>query len=538
MEDLLFFKFNFDILKLLPKNSGIYIMLDENKEIIYVGKAKNLKNRVASYLSGEKDLKTTALVKNIKYIYWNIAKNNEEALLLERNVIKNYLPKYNILLKDDRNYPFLEITKEACPRIFITRKPNFKNHIFGPYVEKYYLRETVDELRKSFKIRNCSRKIAFVKPTKKCLEYDLGFCSAPCELLINKTAYEENVKQILKVLSGSHKKIKKSITAKMLEFSKQQKYELATAYKNKLNAIAKITKNFEILVKDLRNIEVFDYKIHANYIYLNRITLKNGFIVNSVFFRGAAPKVIDDFSLYTLIEELHKKNSIPYEKNILINNFSDQALFQDKSKLLKNTNKHNKLWNFSKKNLQKYIETVVEIQASEAKNLSYLQNLQIILDLKQLPIRIEGFDVSNINGKDAFVSMVVFVNGLPKKDQYRKFKIKTLNTPNDSAMIKEAIERRIKNWNNKSFAEAKPTLLLMDGGKPQLSAALQARGAVEVEIIALAKQAEEIFREGEQASIKLKKSSANLKLLQRIRDEAHRFAKASFEAKHFREYRK
>jgi len=538
MENPLFFEFNTGLLKILPKTSGIYIMLDENKEVIYVGKAKNLKNRVKSYLSGEKAPKTEALVKNIKYLYWNLTKSNEEALLLERNIIKNYMPKYNILLKDDRNYPFIEITKEACPKIFITRKPNFKNHIFGPYVEKYYLRETIDELRKASKIRNCSRKIAFVSPTKKCLEYDLGLCSAPCELLINKTAYEENVSQILEVLNGQHKKIEKSITAKMLEFSKQQKYELAAAYKNKLDAIAKITKHFEILVKDYRNIEVFDYKSHDNYIYLNRITLKKGFIVNSAFFRGTKPKITNDFSIYALINEIHEKNSIPYEKNILINNFGDQTLFQGKSKLLKNTNKYKKLWSFSQKNLEKYIATVVEIQASEAKNLSYLQNLKIILDLKQLPVRIEGYDVSNISGKDAYVSMVVFVNGIPKKAQYRKFKIKTLTTPDDPAMLRETITRRINNWDNKTFAEANPTLLLIDGGKPQLNAALQARGTTEVEIISLAKQEEEIFREGKKTSIKLGKTSNNLKLLERIRDEAHRFAKASFEKKHFEEYRK
>jgi excinuclease ABC subunit C len=538
MENSLFFTFNADLLKLLPKTSGIYIMLDKNKAVIYVGKAKNLKNRVSSYLSSEKTPKTEALVKNIKYLYWNLTSSDEEALLLERNVIKNYMPKYNILLKDDRNYSFIEITKEVCPRILITRKPNFKNHIFGPYVEKYYLRETIDELRKASKIRNCSRKATFISKTKKCLEYDLGLCSAPCELLITQTAYEENINQILEVLSGQHKKIEKSIVTKMLEFSKQQKYELAAVCKNKLNTIAKITKNFEVLIKDLKNIEVFDYKSHDNYIYLNRITLKNGFIVNSVFFRGTAPKVISDFSIYTLIEELHEKNAIPYEKNILINNFDDKTLFLLKSNLLKNTDKYNKIWNFSQKNLEKYIETVVEIQGSEAKNLAYLQNLQVILDLKQLPLRIEGYDVSNIKGKDAYVSMVVFVNGLAKKAQYRKFKIKTLSTPNDSAMLKEAIARRMSNWNNKTFAEANPTLLLIDGGKPQLTAALQARGTIKVEIIALAKQEEKIFREGKKASIKLKKTSTNLKLIERIRDEAHLFAKASFERKHFEEYKK
>lgn len=538
MNNPLFFAFNTDLLKLLPKTSGIYVMLDKNKGIIYVGKAKNLKNRVASYLSGEKTPKTAALVKNISYLYWNLTQNNEEALLLERNIIKNYMPKYNILLKDDRNYPFIEITKELCPRILIIRKPNLKNHIFGPYVEKHYLRETIDELRKAFKIRNCSRKIDFKKKTKKCLEYDLGLCFAPCELLIAKTAYEENVSQILEVLNGRHKKIKRSITAKMLEFSKQQKYELATAYRNKLNTIDKITKNFEVIVKNLKTIEAFDYRLHGDCIYINRISLKNGFVVNSVFFRGTAPKVINDFSIYALIEELHEKNALPYEKNILINNFDDKALFLLKSNLLKNTNKYNKLWTFSQKNLEKYIETVVEIQANEAKNLSYLQNLQVILNLKYLPLRIEGFDVSNISGKDAYVSMVVFVNGLAKKAQYRKFKIKTLNTPDDPAMLKEAITRRISNWDNKTFAEENPALLLIDGGKPQLNAALQARGTTEVEIISLAKQEEEIFREGKKTSIKLGKTSNNLKLLERIRDEAHRFAKASFEAKHFRKYRK
>ena len=539
MNNSLSFDFNKDLLKILPKDPGIYVMLDENKKIIYIGKAKNLKNRVGSYLSKkDQEPKTEALIKNVKYIYWNITKSNEEALLLERNLIKNNLPKYNILLKDDKNYPFIEITKEKCPRIFITRKPNFKNYIFGPYVEQFYLKETVDELRKYSKIRNCTRKIDYKNKTKKCLEYDLGLCSAPCELLIQEANYNENVKQILSILTGHHEKIEKSISVKMLEFSRQQKYELAASLRNKLDNIHKITKNFEIIIKDKKDIEAYDYVIYNEYIYINRIMLKNGLIINSTFFRGDKPSELNDFSIYTIINEIHEKNNMPYEKNILINNYADKDLFNLKTKLIKNTNKYNKLWSFSQKNLEKYIKTIAEIEEANSKNISYLKNLQVILDLKKLPVRIEGYDVSNISGKDSYVSMVVFVNGVPKKDQYRKFKIKTLDTPNDPAMIKEAIKRRINNWDNKDFADNNPTLFLIDGGKTQLNAAIEARGNADVEIISLAKQDEEIFVEGKANAIKLKKDSSSLKLLERIRNEAHRFAKASFEHKHFSEYKK
>ena len=515
----------------IPKNPGVYLMKNSRGKIIYVGKAKNLQNRVKSYFMNIKshNSKTLELVKNIKDIEFFICKTEVEALILENNLIKKNMPKYNILLKDEKTYPYIKFTKEKFPKIEVvrsTRKLNENAKYFGPYPMGIYF--ALKSLIKIFPVRDCARNMD--KVTKPCLKYHMKTCPAPCKFKNISSEYNTNVKNFQNFLSGNSDEVLKRLENKMNELSQNMEFERAIVEREKITVLKKMLQTQIIEYSREIDEDIFVFTQKLENIFLCVLNVRDGKIIgkNHIVIKEVAGNQENIFE--RLITAYYEKRNIP--KNII----SDEK-YLEKEELIKEWAKIEK-----KKEIKMYFPKI-QSRRKQLLEMGYLNldeevekffrkkrlvregllNLKRKLRLKKMPHRIECFDISNIQGVDAVAAMTVAIDGEVTPKEYRHFKITVKDTPDDFAMMREALTRRY----SKLGVEELPDLILIDGGKGQLGIAVDVLEKLKkfeyLDIISIAKREEEIFKSYESEPYIFEKSDETLKILQRLRDESHRF---------------
>lgn len=513
-----------EILKHIPKASGVYIMRDKDRKVLYIGKAINLNNRVKSYF--QKDLPSpwiAIMVKQIKDIETIVVTNEFEALLLENNLIKKYHPQYNIRLKDDKTFPYLKLTNEEFPRIMVVRKvANDKAKYFGPYLSAYALRQSIYFIRKNFGIVTHTYK----KGQRACLNYQIGLCSAPYAGKISKADYNDRVRSTIKFLQGDFKELLKELNTKMKVASMQEHFEEAAVLRDQIQNVTRLAEAQNIVSTKLVNRDVIAvYKIYDMAVCVI-MKVRQGKLLgsNALFFEE-----IDGFGESEVLEAFisqHYLNNFDVGREILISHeVNNHNLIMDafgekglKTKIVvPKTGEKMKLVELAMENA---VTAANQKLSKSKKTMEILECLKNDLRLDKLPTRIEAYDISNLGSSSAVGAMVTFVNGIPHKDHYRKFIVKTVDGQNDFAMMAEVICRR---FGNKELP--KPDLMLIDGGTGQLSAVLKVLKDLKLKIptIGLAKKYELIYIPGAQIPIALDYESKSLLLLRSIRDEVHRF---------------
>jgi excinuclease ABC subunit C len=518
----------------IPADPGVYKYFNAERELLYIGKAKHLRKRVTSYFLDlkNKDRKTQRLVSQIEYIEFTVVGSEYEALLLENNLIKAYKPKYNILLRDDKSFPFICVTNDPFPKLIVTRRPEkLKGKFFGPYTSVSTMHDLVDSLRKIFKLRTCDLNLAahhiLANKYKVCLEYHIDNCKGPCVGLETKEAYDEKIKQVIHVLKGNYALAKDFLTEQMQQASTRLKFEEASGYKQSLDKIGLLEQKSVIVNPELGNLIVLGILSNENKSVTSCIRIQYGAIVQT--FNVEVKKKLNERDEEILFHAYLKCiQSLPPEESIdaIISNI--EPLWGKKIAYewqLPKIGDKKKLLDITMKNAFIALHKRVEVTKKDH-HLEAVQLLQEELSLKELPDHIECFDNSNIQGTNPVASMVCFKNGKPSKRDYRHFNIKTVVGPDDFASMKEIVYRRYKRILEENLVL--PKLIVIDGGKGQLSAAIEALKDVgvygKVPVIGLAKRIEEIFFPGDQESIILGRRSQGLRMLQHLRDEAHRFA--------------
>lgn len=530
----------------LPENSGVYIMYSADRQILYVGKARNLKKRVTQYFGspvGKTD-KVLIMVSKIADFEYIITRNEIEALVLENNLIKKHQPPYNILLKDDKSYPFIKInTKQVYPKVEVVRKlKNDGAKYFGPYMQGITSKEIVDLIYSAFPLRSCG--IDMSKPPKghrPCLNYHIGRCKAPCMGYETPEQYAETIAKVVAFLQGNDKSVANILTRKMQEASEQMEYEIALMYKQKLAVLDKlIRRQVTALPKDF-DLDVFAIASNGLNVVVSTLFVRAGKLV------GSDKQVVDSFSL-TEQDSLSNYimryyDGVPYIPQEVITSVAledadvlAEYLGEKKGKKVNVITPHQgvrkQLVDMAMSNACDYLDKSLSLkERQDNMTVGAMIQLQEFLKLSRMPIRMECYDISHISGTNKVGSMVVFINGQPAKSHYRKFHIKTVEGNNDFESLQEVLRRRISRLldeqeKDESFS-SRPDLIIIDGGKGQLSSVMQEvekAGLSGVEIVGLAKSEEEIFFPGQSQSVLLPRNSYALKLVQRIRDEAHRFA--------------
>lgn len=517
--------------KNIPDNPGVYLMKNEKGKIIYVGKAKNLRNRVSSYFKNinSHNAKTLELVKNIRDIEFFICKTEVEALILENNLIKKNKPKYNILLKDEKTYPYIKFTREKFPKLEVvrsTKRLNEKADYFGPYPMGIFF--AVKSLLKIFPMRDCNRNME--KITKPCLKYHMNTCPAPCVYKDIETEYNVNVENFKSFLKGHQSDILDILEKRMKHFSDNMEFERAINEREKINSLKRMLETQIIEYSKEINEDVFVFEEKREFVFLCVLNIREGKVINKNHIKISMEKSQEDDLFERLITSYYEKRSIP--RNIICD-----MRYEDKSELIKEWSKIEKgkeiKMHFPKIHSRRYellemgylnLKEEVEKYLRQKKVVQEgLRNLKKTLRLSSHPYRIECFDISNIQGKDAVAAMTVAIDGEVTPKEYRHFKITVKDTPDDFLMMREALTRRY----SKLEIDQLPNLILIDGGKGQLGVAtevLEKLGKIEyTDIISIAKREEEIFKSYESDPYLFEREDETLKILQRLRDEAHRF---------------
>lgn len=496
-----------------PDLPGVYLMMDNSLHVIYIGKASSLRSRLSQYFHDTSSVKTTSLVSNINSIDFVVTKDSNEALVLESNLIKNYQPKYNMLLKDAKHYAYLALTKEKFPRLLIARKNSSGKFrlkdakFFGPYTQGSKRELSARYLRKLFKIRICSKL-----PKKECLQYHLGNCDAPCISAVNEDDYNKNVQALYSVLEGKNqaKELISSLSKRMLDASKNQNYEKAASLRDQLTSLDIFfgRQRVEKIRKDDEDYVWF--QAVGTTLYVQILKSRAG-VIGNVEKHSVAINEQEDPELSFMLQYYHEFPDRVYS------NLHPADIDRLNSSLTLNL--------FYEPNTEQ--KKLLEIAA---KSLIYGTIDNAVLQLKEelklpnSPVVIETFDISTLFGENSVASMVQFVNGKPSKSNYRKFKIKTVKGQDDFSMMKEVVLRRYSRLISEE--SPMPDLVLIDGGVGQLHAAMDAmdEAGVRLPIISIAKKEEELYLPNKMTPLRLSRSNPALKLLQRCRDEAHRFA--------------
>lgn len=527
----------------LPTNSGVYLMKNLGGEIIYVGKARNLKNRVRQYFSKNIDnVKVRAMVEKIADFEIIITPDEVNALVLENILIKEHKPHYNILLKDDKQYPYIMCNlKEKYPRLTLTRKlQQGKYKFFGPYMNGISVKEVLETVNSIFKIRTCKVNLDSLKSSHRaCLNYHIDRCSAPCKNLISEEEYECNLRLAFDFLSGETKKAQEIIKSKMLEASMREDYESAIYYRQRLEVIDKLYRKQVSSVPQPINYDVLGAYSDSGYVCICLMIVRNGKILGSDNYHLENNELQFKDVISEFLIRYYHNNSISCDKIVVSEDVDDVEIIQDYLK-----GEHNKTVAIQclKRGVGKQLIDMAVANATNSLN-QYINNserkdrivkdsllmLSSYLNLDNLH-RIECYDNSNISGTNAVSSMIVFIDGQPATAHYRKFKVKTVVGADDFATMKEVLKRRLdrlvdKNEKDISFSD-KPNLIILDGGKGQLSSGYEIVKDYDynINLISLAKQMELIFTVGSNEPIVLPYNSKAYMLIQRIRDEAHRFA--------------
>ena len=530
-------------LKSLPTKPGIYQFLDKKGQILYVGKANNLRNRVKSYFQKSRsfDPRLMIMVKKVSDLEFIITDSDVEALILEANLIREHKPRYNINLKDDKSFPYIRITAEDFPQIFPTRRMiRDGSNYFGPYTNVKDMRNALATLKRIFAIRSCkfnlTQDVVEKKKVPLCLDYYINKCKGPCQGLQKKEDYQHMIDHVKEFLRGKTSRLQKELEDEMLKFSGEQNYEDAARVRDKIDILEKYRNSQKIVMSDSKDRDIFAMASEDDDACAVIFKIREGKVINRVHYylssvlHKKSEEILEQFinQYYTRTEEI--PHEILLMEQIEYPELIEKWLSSRTDRPLRIVNpkagEKKKLIRMCQKNAH-YLLEELKLQKMKARNYipHVINSLQRDLRLSNPPRRIECFDISNIQGTDPVASMVCFVDGRPRKSEYRKFAIKSKSSPDDFAMMREVVHRRY----SRLLAEKKdfPDLIVIDGGKGQLSSALTILHKLEIAdqpIIGLAKRLEEIFFPGNSDAQMLPRTSSSLKLLQQIRDEAHRFA--------------
>ncbi len=518
----------------LPEKPGIYQFYSKDDELLYVGKAKDLKKRVTSYFS--KSLheinKVNVLVAKIVTIKHFVVENESDALLLENNLIKQYQPRYNILLKDDKTFPWIVVKNEAFPRVFMTRNVlNDNSQYFGPYTSVLMVKTLLNLIKQLFKLRSCSYQLSSEnivnQKFKVCLEYHLGNCLAPCIGAQDETAYNETIQDIKAILKGNISQVINYLKERMHIASSSYKFEEANVYKAKIEILEKYKSKSTIVNTSIKNIDVFSFILDGDTSFINYLKVIDGAIVQTHTFeiKRRLDESKEDILLFAITDIRTRFSS---ESSEILVPFLPDMQVKDGTCFVPKKGDKKKLLDLSERNIRLY-QLEKEKRISEKNQVTredrILNTAKKDLRLTELPIHIECFDNSNLQGTNPVAACVVFKYAKPAKRDYRKFNIKTVIGPDDFSSMKEIIYRRY----SRQLAENQPlpNLIIIDGGKGQLHAAMESLKSLDllgkIPIIGIAKRLEEIYFAEDQIPMYLDKNSETLKLIQSLRDEAHRF---------------
>ncbi|NUM49792.1 MAG: excinuclease ABC subunit UvrC [Flavobacteriales bacterium] len=524
-----------------PNQPGVYRFYNSDGKIIYVGKAKDLKKRVSSYFTKQPESgKTALMIKQIADIKTIVVNTEVEALLLENTLIKEFKPRYNILLKDDKTYPWICIKKERFPRVFSTRHlVKDGSQYFGPYASVRTMKTLLDLLKQLYKLRTCSYQLSEenIKNNKfkVCLEYHLGNCKAPCEGLQTEKEYNEYITQIKEILKGNIGEITKLIKQQINECAEKLQFEEAQVLKEKLERLQNYQNKTTVVSSTVNNVDVFSFVKNEGTAFINYMKVNAGAVVQSHSIELKTKLEETDGQLLDLaIVELRQRFQSNSTEIILP--FLPDTILPDVQLHIPQRGDKKRLLELSDKNAVYFMNEKLR-QAKKINPQTHhriLEKLKTDLNLSALPVHIECFDNSNMQGTNAVSACVVFKNGKPSKKDYRHFNIKTVEGPNDFASMEEAVYRRYKRMCEEKMPL--PQLIIIDGGKGQLSSALtaliQLNLSEKIKIIGIAKRLEEIFFPGESIPLYIDKRSESLKLIQYLRNEAHRFGLKHYRSKH------
>lgn len=521
------------ILKVLPETPGVYQYYDKDEKLLYVGKAKNLKKRVTSYFSKEHDTaRLNLLVKKINDIKTIKVETELDALLLENNLIKNLKPRYNVNLRDDKTYPWIIIKKERFPRLFYTRKKiKDGSEYFGPYANVKVMRNLLDLIKQLYPLRNCNYDLSETNIEKKkfraCLEYQIGKCKAPCVGYQSQQDYDKGIVEIKEIIKGDIQFAIRDLKMEMKEMAEQLKFEEAEAIKQRIQMLDAFQRKSTIVNPTITDTDVFNIVSDEKSAYITYFKMMNGTIVQSqtIELRKKMDESNEDLLVFSIIELRNRFNSKSKE---IILPFEPEIKLPDCEYYIPKIGDKKKLLDLCYRNAMEYKfeqEKQIALTDPERHVSRIMQQMMKDLRLKEEPRRIEGFDNSNIQGNYAVSAMPVFINGKPAKKEYRHFNVKTVEGADDFATMEEIIYRRYSRVLEEK--EPMPQLIVIDGGKGQLGAAVNSLTKLglmgKVAIIGIAKRLEEIYFPGDPIPLYLDKRSETLKIIQQIRDEAHRF---------------
>lgn len=522
----------------LPRSSGVYIMKNDKGEIIYVGKAKVLKNRVSQYFqNSQKQIKVQTMVDNISDFEYIITPSELDAFILENTLIKKHQPFFNILLKDGKQYPYIKVNlHDDYPKFSVVRKVKRDGaKYFGPYFGRLNAYELLEILRSAFPLRNCNKSFSVKKKDRPCLNYSLGLCSAPCCGLISQEDYKILVSKAMQFLNGNEKEIKVILKEKMEKASESENFELAITLRDRITMVNELANKTIVDLAKNEEIDIFCIETDGNFASLNTTIIRTGKILSSqnTNFTNGLPSLEESLASYIL--QYYSNKLIP--KTILTNIPLDFELISNALSMLKGFKVEvvipqkgikKKLVDMALKNANNTLQKEIS-KGNDEIFIEMVKELKFALGLKKLPNRIECYDISHISGTNKVGSMVVFSFGKPLKSDYRKFKIKTIEGNDDFACLQEVLRRRNAEFDKQKDLSFKkePDLLVIDGGKGQLSSVieeLEKTSFKDVPIISLAKRFEEVYVPLSKTPIRFPEGSLPLRLLQNVRDEAHRFA--------------
>ena len=529
-------------LKLLPSLPGCYIYFDKTGEVIYVGKAKILKRRVMSYFNRKHDsVKVNVLVSQIERLEYIITNTEVEALILESHLIKKYKPKYNVLLKDDKKYPYFLITDEDFPRITIVRKKNMnpeKGRYYGPYTDVRAMHATLDFLKKIFPLKQCKTPKFKDRP---CLYYQIGRCMAPCQNKVTSEEYKNLVKQAELFLSGRQSELLKQIKEQMQKYSDSLQFEKAAKLRDSYNDLIKTLEKQKVVYENTKlNEDIISFMSDEGIFVIVILMIREGRLIDKKDFVYEVEEEDKTEFFATFFKEYYSTLKLEYPDRIVSNELEtigEKALYEQWLEILAQkkvkisygkSTQGKELLMLADKNAKVVLDNAKISKMSKIRDDfneigSYLAEK---LNLKNFPHRMECYDISHIQGTNTVASMVTFINGLPKKSEYRKFKVKmTEGKPDDFLSMKEVLTRRLSHLGEAKWE--KPDLMIIDGGKGQLSSVMEiieGLGVKGIDVVSLAKKHEEVFLPKQSKPVILPRNSSALFLFQRIRDEAHRFA--------------
>ncbi|HHW5057474.1 TPA: excinuclease ABC subunit UvrC [Staphylococcus aureus] len=514
-------------LNVVPMEPGCYLMKDRNDQVIYVGKAKKLRNRLRSYFTGAHDAKTTRLVGEIRHFEFIVTSSETESLLLELNLIKQYQPRYNILLKDDKSYPFIKITKEKYPRLLVTRTvKQGTGKYFGPYPNAYSARETKKLLDRIYPYRKCDKM-----PDKLCLYYHIGQCLGPCVYDVDLSKYAQMTKEITDFLNGEDKTILKSLEERMLTASESLDFERAKEYRDLIQHIQNLTNKQKIMSSDKTIRDVFGYSVDKGWMCIQVFFIRQGNMIKRDTTMIPLQQTEEE-EFYTFIGQFYSLNQHILPKEVHVPRNLDKEMIQSvvDTKIVQPARGPKKeMVDLAAHNAKVSLNNKFElISRDESRTIKAIEELGTQMGI-QTPIRIEAFDNSNIQGVDPVSAMVTFIDGKPDKKNYRKYKIKTVKGPDDYKSMREVVRRRYSRVLNEGLPL--PDLIIVDGGKGHMNGVidvLQNELGLDIPVAGLQKndkhQTSELLYGASAEIVPLKKNSQAFYLLHRIQDEVHRFA--------------